>query len=49
MEIDEGEWNKKTKKKFEDMLEFLLDYYEYEDQDESDDNNEEDDSDEEDN
>jgi hypothetical protein len=48
MEIDEGEWNKKTKKKFEDMLEFLLDYYEYEDEDESDDKDEENDSDEED-
>lgn len=39
LEIDEGTWNKKTKKKFEDMLDFLLDHYDdkEEDSDESDD------------
>jgi hypothetical protein len=38
LEIDEGTWKRKTKKKFEDMLDFLLDHYDDEEEEDSDDN-----------
>ena len=36
LEIDEGTWNKKTKNKFGDMLDFLLDYYDDEEEEDAD-------------